>query len=289
MRQIETMRKRFGSSGQWVQLGITAATVVTPLITRWQTLRTAERARTLRDEAEARLQDVRSRVPLPRQAIARQAAKTTRNTASELGGKRNKPVVGLWLAGVGVGLVAAGSGAYFLVRRRMAATIDEPLVDLPMAGLNGNSAHLRDVARQTVGVAAGQSTAAPQATTSTPTPEASAAATETERPMPETAMPEPQIEEPGALPNGSTLVEPDGSLAGVVDAEDAPFIGNIRTMIFHDADADNLPAEENRIYFASEAEARAAGYRHDRDEAAPGEESSSTSAGASTQANESES
>jgi hypothetical protein len=45
-------------------------------------------------------------------------------------------------------------------------------------------------------------------------------------------------------------------------ASQAAYVGNIHTMIFHEADdVNHLPNEENRIYFASEAEARRAGYR----------------------------
>jgi len=62
--------------------------------------------------------------------------------------------------------------------------------------------------------------------------------------------------------------------------EEATFVGNIHTMIFHDAtDRTHLPAEENRVYFASEDEAREAGYRRDRREAPPTSEAGITSEG----------
>ena len=39
-------------------------------------------------------------------------------------------------------------------------------------------------------------------------------------------------------------------------------------MVFHDSDdRGHLPAEENRIYFSSEDEARQAGYRYSRESA----------------------
>jgi hypothetical protein len=41
----------------------------------------------------------------------------------------------------------------------------------------------------------------------------------------------------------------------------APFVGNAHTLVYHPADSDHLPAEENRIYFQSEQEAKDAGYR----------------------------
>ncbi|MCA1596229.1 MAG: hypothetical protein LC772_07370 [Chloroflexi bacterium] len=44
-------------------------------------------------------------------------------------------------------------------------------------------------------------------------------------------------------------------------AAGAEFIGNRRSHIYHPADAGNLPSPQNRVYFDSEAEARAAGFR----------------------------
>ncbi len=44
------------------------------------------------------------------------------------------------------------------------------------------------------------------------------------------------------------------------------FVGNVRTMIYHAAVSEHLPAEEHRIYFRNEDDARAAGYHP-----APGE------------------
>ncbi len=49
-------------------------------------------------------------------------------------------------------------------------------------------------------------------------------------------------------------------------------VGNRQSLVFHAFDSQVLPAEENRAYFASEAEALAAGYhrsKHDRDRERP--------------------
>ncbi len=58
--------------------------------------------------------------------------------------------------------------------------------------------------------------------------------------------------------------ESEPAIVGVnspAQTEVGPLVGNIRTMVYHDADDDQeLPAEENRIYFASETEAQEAGY-----------------------------
>ncbi|MGH2486182.1 MAG: hypothetical protein ACRDHE_09240, partial [Ktedonobacterales bacterium] len=66
------------------------------------------------------------------------------------------------------------------------------------------------------------------------------------------------------------------------NVEQARFIGNIRTMVYHDVDADGLPAEENRIFFPSEADALEAGYHRDRDEVSPPTESGTPSGNVGT-------
>lgn len=53
------------------------------------------------------------------------------------------------------------------------------------------------------------------------------------------------------------------------DAAVAPFVGNIRTLIYHPATDDNrMPTEENRVYFGSEEEAIQAGYHRAKDDVA---------------------
>ncbi len=49
------------------------------------------------------------------------------------------------------------------------------------------------------------------------------------------------------------------------------FIGNTKTRIFHRADSDHLPAEEHRVYFASEVEARDAAFEPARNEGFEGD------------------
>jgi hypothetical protein len=51
--------------------------------------------------------------------------------------------------------------------------------------------------------------------------------------------------------------------AGVTDQEpdeQAPIIGDVQTLTFYEAGAPNLPAETNRVYFASAQQALAAGF-----------------------------
>jgi hypothetical protein len=61
-----------------------------------------------------------------------------------------------------------------------------------------------------------------------------------------------------------TKSEGEPAIVGVntpAQTEIGPLVGNIRTLVYHDvSDDQELPAEENRIYFASETEAQEAGY-----------------------------
>ena len=128
----------------------------------------------------------------------------------------------VWMAGVGVGLIAAGVAAYIVARRRMSSAIEdeEPMVELPSE---------RNLAEAIVG-----SSAAMRNSYVTPSERA------------EISVP----------------VQTFATMGATSEASQAPYVGNIHTMIFHDAvDVAHLPAEENRIYFSSEAEARKAGYR----------------------------
>jgi hypothetical protein len=263
---------------------------VAPLITRWNDLRAAERARSLADEAEERLHEMRSWAPWVRDDHAKQeAAELVREVSKQIGGNRSKVSTRVWLLGVGVGLVAAGTGAYFLVRRRLAMSLEEPLVDLPIAGVNGRG----DLPVGEPGARAGEHTpmraepaSAPSATAARTDATGSLAVADAMNAMPEMNG-QGEQHEPVMLPldervGGTATLMPDGELAGVVDTAEAQFIGNIRTMVYHEADDTDLPSEENRIYFASEDEARGAGYRRNREDIVPGEAQAEAPAGESS-------
>lgn len=284
MQQFDALRKRVNPGNEWFRIGLASATVLAPLLKRWTDLRDTDSTRALRAEAEARWNDARSRFALSNLPGVRRKPLDVVGDVTESVTRRNSNVARIWLVGVGVGLVAAGAGAYFFVQRRMNSALDEPLVDLPVASSNGHSAGTsRDAGAaqpaQPASSGAGAVTSAPAQTAAAgvngtgareraaaQTSEAQAGAgTGAEQAAPRAA--EPVIREPGELPGGGTTVTESGAPAGVVDASEAPFIGNIRTMVYHEADDENLPAEENRIYFASEDEAREAGYRRDREDA----------------------
>jgi hypothetical protein len=278
MQTLEDLGTRLNLRRQWLQLGLLSASVVTPLLARWNDLRATERARALAEEAESRLKGVGGLAPWTR----RQAQQQLAELAAQTNGKalsRHKVSAGLWLTGAAIGLVAAGAGAYVLVRRRMSAlTEEQQLYDLAPASLNG-----RAVANATVPAAAAAPTSRTRGAPA-PAMNAGAAAMPTApgadavsaQTAPQAAS---EITPTGALPGGATTLTPEGEPTGAIDPGSAPFIGNIHTMIYHEADADDLPAAENRIYFASEAEARLAGYRRDRDEVLPSEAESTTPTG----------
>lgn len=266
MQQVDNLRGRLSQlnpQAQWVQLGLLSASIMAPLIGRWNELRTAERARALREEAETRLRGMRTQLPWQRkEALDQVAALLTASNggANDTSNARGKAITRLWLVGVGVGLVAAGAGAYILVRRRMEQSIEEPLVDLPLKsvngyaqsagnGFNGNSHTL--AASSNAGAAKLAATAAPRVPILTD-----------EQTFGQVASQTPEGDTVSAIGRMDEKLPADA-----MQSDDAPFIGNIRTMLYHAAGTYNLPAEENRIYFVSEDEARAAGYRRVHDEA----------------------
>lgn len=268
---------------RWFQLGLLSAGAAAPLIARWRSLRAAEQAEALRNQASARWSDwsdvvSRMAASLPTDSIQgsidslqeslrqvapqaqeslRQVRSAARDALQRLPGvnlpatvppapiivapvARRRANTTLWLMGVGVGVVAAGAVAYFVLRNRMSAeSDDDTLVEIPLTSpailaANGASAGTTAATR-----------AAAQA--------ASKAADEppiVEGPSDD----EPRVAEP--IPFSES------------DAEGAAFVGNILSRIYHPIDSKRLPSPQNRIYFASEAEAISAGYHADSAELA---------------------
>ena len=242
MQQLTVPRRKWNPKGQWVQLGVFSASVLTPLLSRWNELRSAERARALREQAEERLKGARGLLPWSRHEAQQQIEEIVRQVTEQVGDRqRSRRVSTLWLVGAGVGLVAAGVTTYVLVRRQLDWEANGPLVVLPVPSSNGHDTPpLADIIEGARRLRAAQpATAAPAANSAV-----------------------------AALAAQAAADQMDEAPVDVENVAEAKFIGNIRTMVFHEADAENLPAEENRVYFANEEEARAAGYRRDRDETA---------------------
>lgn len=242
---------------RWFQLGLVSAGAAAPLIARWRSLRAAEQAEALREQASARWNTAMERVvsSLPQEAIQetlRQALPQAQESLRQVGSAARtalqrlpavnlptpEPVIvpaprsnrrvntTLWLVGVSVGVVAAGAVAYVMLRNRIsAASDDDTLVEIPLTAVMANDT-----------LAAAQVDAA------------SAAA---EGPA---IVEEPSGEEPG-------IAEP--LQFSEDDAEGAAFVGNILSRVYHPANSKRLPAPEHRIYFSSEEEATEAGYRPD--------------------------
>lgn len=240
---MQELQHSLGNRFQWFRLGLISATVMTPLVSRWQTLRAAERARALWE----------ARQTAPRLPWAHRTAEEVE--LPPLARKSNLNA-GIWLAGVLVGLIAAGTATYALARRRQQN--ESELLELPWARANGKAPHSAEQARHFLGRSGrtpGESghrersataPAAPGAVATTP--QANGAATGEQQ----------------ATAGAATL---EGAPLDVAaERETAPIIGNTRTMVYHEAGDANLPTEENRIYFASAQEAEARGYRAGRGE-----------------------
>ncbi|HZC08052.1 MAG TPA: hypothetical protein VE338_20615 [Ktedonobacterales bacterium] len=239
---------------RWFQLGLLSAGAAAPLFARWRSLRAAEQAEAMREQAATRWNDAIARVTLsrPQEAIqetwrqmapqaqesfrqvgaaARDAlqrlpsASPSESTPSETTTPNARRVSAtLWLVGVGVGVVAAGAVAYIVLRNRMgAATDDDALVEIPLTVVTPRDA--ATVEREATEAAEGPA-----------------------------IVTEPPEEEPGVAE--PTIFSDD-------DAEGAAFVGNILSRVYHSADSARLPAPQHRIYFATEEEAISAGYRPD--------------------------
>lgn len=265
---------------RWFQLGLLSAGAAAPLIARWRNLRAAEQAEALRNQASARWSDAVSRMAasLPTDSIQgsidslqeslrqvapqaqeslRQVSSAARDALQRLPGvnlpatapsapiivapvSRRRANTTLWLLGVGVGVVAAGAVAYFVLRNHMSAERDDDtLVEIPLTS---------PAILATNGASAGTTAA---------TREAAQAASEAANEPP--IVEEPSDDEP-------RMAEPIPFSES--DAEGAAFVGNILSRIYHPIDSKRLPSPQNRIYFASEAEAISAGYRADSAELA---------------------
>ncbi len=249
---------------RWFQLGLVSAGAAAPLIARWRSLRAAEQAQALREQASDRWSDALNWVTQSRtqetlqqaqdaiqdaiqQALPqaqdglRQAGKVARQAlrrapASELPDmpppSANRRVnTTLWLVGVGVGMAAAGVVAYVVLRNRMSgAADDDALIELPLTP--AAAAELEDALAPTAN--AGESDG-PAITA------------------------EPPADEPGIA---------DPLEFSDEDAEGAEFVGNIHSRVYHPGDSNHLPAPQHRIYFATEDDAKAAGFRADSAELA---------------------
>ncbi len=253
-----------GTSGKnrWFQLGLLSAGAAAPLIARWRNLRASERAEALRIQASGRWNDAREWVAqsLPQDSLQetlRQMAPQAQDSLRQVGSaardalqrlplsvmQQSAPApvstesaqtnssrrATLWLVGVGVGVVAAGAIAYIVLRNRISsASDDDTLVEIPLTAMASTPSH-----------------------TMTQASAADADSVASEEPAVTAEAPD---DEPG-IAEAPTFSEDD--------AQGAAFVGNILSRVYHTPDSKRLPAPQHRIYFASEEEAAAAGYRPD--------------------------
>lgn len=294
MKQLTNLRDDFGSKAQWVRIGMLSASVVAPLIARWNDLRSDGKAKSLAESASARLDDVREKVAAGRIGDALRQVVPGVDRAEQ---ERKRRGATLWLIGAVVGLTAAGVTAYVVARRRMGMAEEEPMVELPSRSSRGRR---------------GATTTSPSTSGATMTmePAGSREAMPAQRGgFGPAEVVEPGMPEPGQVParaagvpegvtpdplptpeegneamykslDAGTANEPTSidEIDTPAEANAALFIGNIHSMIYHQAgDMEHLPAEENRVYFATEDEAREAGFRRNKAEVAPPESQVRTS------------
>jgi hypothetical protein len=219
MGTMEDLQNGLRERAQWFRIGMISATVLTPLVTRWQSLRAAERARDLWEH-----RSVGARLPW-----------TVRRAEAELppAARGSQLSTGIWLAGAGVGLLVAGTVAFVIARRRIMSNDEAPLELTLEPSPNGNGRSLGERTRDLM---------------------------ERARPVrsaPTLAHEDTQSEdEDDTAPRMAAVGEPE-----TTEPEEAQFVGDIKTLVYHEADDDGLPTAENRVYFANREQAEAAGFR----------------------------
>lgn len=233
--------KRIAQAGQWLRAGAMSAAVIKPVVDQMMSKRTSAKAvASQASDLRTRLED---QLPLTQQQIEK-LAKSISDRMADLSDqaqfaakrviRRADNVDGRiwWATGITLGFAAAGVTAFVVTRRRMAAQSQaEDLVALPQPTENG---HLSPTDRLR-----------------------SAVSRITQRP----ATP-PSDTAASPMTAATAVAENDRIIGlGTALANEAQFVGNIKTLIFHRKDSDHLPAEENRIYFRNEQEAEGAGYR----------------------------
>jgi hypothetical protein len=247
MNQLQDLQSKLGERAEWFRVGVMSATVLTPLVTRWQALRAEDRARAARETRQA--------------GVAWPWTRARSGPEVSPGVQPMDRHLGLWLVGVGAGLVAAGTVAYVVARRRMRSAEEQP-VDLPLTSPNGHSRQEERSGRarsRRVTHSAPESTA-PSGAERPGSAVMPAAAESADRASPAAGGPVAGIAASETL---TTEAMPSAAGADLALGAEEPglILGDVRTLLYYEADATNAPPIEQRIYFASAEAAEAAGYR----------------------------
>jgi hypothetical protein len=241
MQKVKNTRDRLNSQAQWIQIGVLTASILAPLVKRWNELRAAEQTLAVRENAAT---------PAREPASDDEASRPTTSPSSII----------FWVVGVGVGIVAAGVGTYLFLKRRLAADQEEPLLPLPFPRPGGAAPWSRLTG--TNHRSRREMTGGPDQTSSAVGQEAGVMAASASIPSNVDA---------GSLGAQADVAASLGS--SEPDIEAAAVVGNIRTLAYHFTDDANLPDEDNRVYFSSEEEARLAGFHRVTDEITSSENS----------------
>jgi|GEM_PF-1942990 len=252
---VEKFQHRSRNIGPWISATLVSASLVKPILEFWNQNAAIKKASSNAQSLRSRLND---QVPLT-QAQVERIAKAVTDRASDLtdqvqqvadkvavrvpaitnrfpaktvaaivpAANQQKPSYRVWwITGISIGFAIAGGVAFVLTRRRMQQQADQELVALPANNSNGHQT-TPDRLRSVVSNIVRRDQPASNDTTAT---------------------------SPASSPSPTATAIDDSTL------EQAAFIGNIRTQVYHPADSDHLPVEENRIYFRSEHDAKEAGY-----------------------------
>jgi hypothetical protein len=239
MQRVKNARDQLNSRTQWIQLGLLAASILAPLMRRWNELRAMEHTRATPEDAAPPASEPKSDTVPSRHMIP---------LSSTI----------FWVVGVGVGIIAAGFGTYLFLKRRMVAYREEPLVPLPFLRPDRAAIPSSQLAGSNHG---------PRSDTTT------SSGSGDQLPLAmrlETAV---LASDPGPGNTDAEWITSEEDAPGEPDIDVAAVVGNIRTLAYHFTDDANLPDVDNRVYFSSEEEARLAGFHHVTEETTTSENS----------------
>ena len=91
MQQVKNSGDQRSSQAQWLQLGLLSASILAPLMQRWNELRAMERTRALREDIEDRLQILRASSPWSRRTTQKQVEDVIQDIGATLPARRSVP------------------------------------------------------------------------------------------------------------------------------------------------------------------------------------------------------
>ena len=257
----DAKRKNADTTSNWIRVGVLSAMVTAPLIARWNEMQASYRAQTLRELATARLSDARTArdQAIERLTPIREAANARIGDARVIANARLDDAINR-LAQVRTPDALQNVLPFSLARKRLLELEKQRQQQRRRTTI----LWLAGVGVGLVAAGAGAYFIARRRMEISLETEESMVELPAERNLAEATVGKGSSKRNAY---GSTAERADGvpvqSYAGSGAASGGlpRYVGNIHTMTFQGADdTAPLPAEENRIYFTTEAEARQAGF-----------------------------